>query len=70
MHNNDAGHSRHDKAPPKSMETEMKDREIMLSDSDVENEFDGDMLYCNRNIAYLCHKKIPRHVTKLCTIVI
>ena len=28
--------------PPKSMETEMKDREIMFSDSDVENEIDGD----------------------------
>ena len=30
------------RAPPKCMETEMKDSEIMFSDSDVENEFDGD----------------------------
>ena len=42
LHNDDAGHSRHDKGPPKSMETEMKDREIMFNDSDVENEFDED----------------------------
>ena len=42
MHNDDAGPSRHDKGPPKSMETEMKDREILFSDSDVENEIDED----------------------------
>ena len=42
MHNDDAGHSHHEKASPKSMETEMKDREILFSDSDVENEMDED----------------------------
>ena len=42
MQNDDAGHSWHDKGPSKSMETEMNDREILFSDSDVENEIDED----------------------------
>ena len=42
LHNDDTGHSQDEKTSPKSMETEMKDREILFSDSDVENEMDED----------------------------